>query len=141
MFNRLQRFSPTILGITRLLFGVMLVLHGAQKLLGAFGGPPAGAPVPVLWIAGSIELVGGGLIAVGLFARSAAFLVSGLMAFAYFMAHAPHGFWPIANGGELAIAYCWIALYVAAQGPGAWALDNLRGTDSVPVGALRAERG
>src|ERR671910_925303 len=80
----------------------------------------------ILGIAGSIELFGGALMAIGLFSRVAAFLMSGLMAFAYFMAHAPQGFWPILNGGELAIAYSWLSLYLAAQGPGAWALDNLR---------------
>ena len=123
--KKLSAFAPQILGITRILVGVMFVCHGAQKLLGAFGGVPAGTPALVVWIAGLVELLGGGLIAVGLFTRGAAFLSSGLMAFGYFMAHAPQGFWPILNGGELAIAYAWLFLYVAAQGPGAFAIDNL----------------
>ena len=126
MFKRLEKFAPHILGATRILVGTLLVCHGAQKILGAFGGVPAGTPAAILWIAGSIELFGGALMAIGLFSRVAAFLMSGLMAFAYFMAHAPQGFWPILNGGELAIAYSWLSLYLAAQGPGAWALDNLR---------------
>jgi putative oxidoreductase len=126
MFKRLEKFAPHILGATRILVGMLLVCHGAQKVLGAFGGVPAGTPAAILWIAGSIELFGGALMAIGLFSRVAAFLMSGLMAFAYFMAHAPQGFWPILNGGELAIAYSWLSLYLAAQGPGAWALDNLR---------------
>jgi putative oxidoreductase len=126
MFKKLERLAPHILGVTRILVGTLLALHGAQKLLGAFGGPPAGAPAVVVWVAGPIELFGGALIAVGLFSRTAAFLMSGLMAFAYFMAHAPQGFWPILNGGELAIAYSWLSLYLAAHGPGAWALDSLR---------------
>ena len=121
----LERFAPLILGATRILFGVMLACHGAQKVLGAFGGAPDGAPALIVWGAGPIELVGGALIAVGLLTRSAAFLVSGEMAVAYFMAHAPKGFWPILNGGELAIIYCWFALYLAARGPGALALEGL----------------
>ncbi len=126
MFKRIERFAPEILGATRILFGVMLACHGAQKLLGAFGGAPEGTPSFIIWVAGTIELLGGALIAIGLFTRSAAFLASGLLAFAYFMAHAPKGFWPILNGGELAIVYCWLALYLAANGPGAWAIDGLR---------------
>lgn len=126
MFEKLERLAPQVLGAMRILFGIMLVCHGAQKLLGAFGGVPAGTPALIVWIAGSIELVGGALIAGGLFTRGAAFLMSGLMAAAYFMAHAPGGFWPILNGGELAIVYSWLSLYLAAQGPGAGALDNLR---------------
>ena len=126
MLKRLEPFAPHVLGLTRILLGTLLVCHGAQKLLGAFGGVPAGVPAFILWIAGPIELVGGALIAVGLFTRGTAFLMSGLMAFAYFMGHAPKGFWPIENGGELAIAYSWLSLYLAARGPGAWALDNLR---------------
>jgi putative oxidoreductase len=126
MFDRLQKHAPKVLGITRILFGIMMVCHGAQKLFGAFGGMPPGVPPFIVWVGGSIELLGGALLAVGLFTRPAAFLVSGLMAFAYFMGHAPKGFWPIVNLGELAIIYCWLALYFAAQGPGAWALDGLR---------------
>jgi putative oxidoreductase len=122
--NKLGAFAPHILGATRILVGILFGCHGAQKLLGAFGGPHEGTPAAILWTAGPIELLGGALIALGLFTRPAAFLSSGLMAFAYFMAHAPKGFWPLLNGGELAIVYCWFFLYVAAQGPGAWALDS-----------------
>lgn len=128
MFEKLERRAPQVLGATRILFGIMLFCHGAQKVLGAFGGVPAGTPALIVWIAGGLELVGGALIAGGLLTRVAAFVMSGLMAAAYFMAHAPNGFWPILNGGELAIVYSWLSLYLAAQGPGAWALDNLRGS-------------
>jgi putative oxidoreductase len=126
MFKRLEAFAPRILGVTRVLFGVLMACHGAQKTLGVFGGVPAEAPALVVWVAGSLELVGGALLALGLWARGTAFVLSGLMAFAYFMGHAPKGFWPILNGGELAVVYCWLALYFAAQGPGAWAVDNRR---------------
>jgi len=126
MFDGLQRFAPQVLGITRILFGIMMACHGAQKVLGAFGGVPPGAPPLIIWVAGGIELVGGVLLALGLFTRPTAFLLSGLMAVAYFMGHAPQGFWPIVNKGELAIIYCWLALYYAAAGPGAWSLDGMR---------------
>ena len=126
MFDWLQRHASKILGITRILFGIMMVCHGAQKWFGAFGGMPPGVPPFITWVGGTIELVGGALLAVGLFTRPAAFLVSGLMAFAYFMGHAPKGFWPIVNQGELAVIYCWLALYFAAQGPGAWSIDGQR---------------
>jgi putative oxidoreductase len=123
--DRFTALAPKILALTRILSGVMFTCHGAQKLLGVFGGVPPGAPPAIIWIAGSVELVGGALIAVGLFTRLAAFISSGLMAFAYFMGHAGNGFWPILNQGELAILYCWLFLYIAAAGPGAWALDHL----------------
>ncbi len=126
MSKKLEPFAPHILGITRAILGVQLITHGAQKLLGAFGGVPAGTPAAIVWIAGSIELVGGALLAVGLFTRPSAFLNSGLLAAGYFMAHAPQGLWPILNGGELAIIYSWLALYLAAKGPGSWSLDSLR---------------
>lgn len=139
MFDRLSPYADRILAITRILSGVMLALHGAQKVLGAFGGIPAAAPAHIKWIAGPIELVGGVLIAAGLFTRPAAFLMSGLMAFAYFMGHFPKGFWPNRNGGELAIVYCWLMLYLAAHGPGAWSLDALLGRRRrAPAGTLRA---
>lgn len=125
LFDRLHAWSPHILGITRILSGILFACHGAQKVLGAFGGMPPDAPKHIVWIAGTIELVGGALIALGLFTRPVAFLSSGLMAVAYFYGHARNGFWPKLNGGELAILYCWLFLYFSAQGPGSFALDNL----------------
>jgi len=125
MFKQLSRRAPEILAVTRILVGILLASHGAQKF-GAFGGVPAGVPGFIVWIAGPIELFGGALLALGLFTRGTAFLTSGLMAFAYFMGHAGKGFWPILNGGELAIVYSWLSLYLSAQGPGAWALDAVR---------------
>ncbi|MBV8517352.1 MAG: DoxX family protein [Acidobacteria bacterium] len=118
--------APRILGITRILAGVMFACYGAMKLFGAFGGMPPGAPRWIVLTAGPIEFFGGILIAIGLFTRSAAFLASGLMAAAYFKGHAAGGFWPIQNHGDLPILFCWFFLYIAAQGPGAWALDLLR---------------
>jgi putative oxidoreductase len=126
MFDKLSRYAPHILGITRILFGIMMACHGAQKVFGAFGGMPPGVPAFIKWGGGGIELVGGALLALGLFTRPVAFLLSGMMAAAYFMGHASQGFWPIVNKGELAVIYCWLALYYAAAGPGAWSLDGVR---------------
>lgn len=119
--------------MTRILLEVMLACHGAQKLLGAFGGTTD--PPFVVWGAGPNELLGGSLLAAGLFTRMASFMASGLMASAYFIAHAPQGFWPILNGGELAITFCWLVLYFAAHGPGAWAVDNLRNQGTARLAA------
>jgi putative oxidoreductase len=126
LFDRLGAQSARILGILRILAGIMFACHGAQKILGAFGGIPAEHMNAMTRTAGIIELVGGSLIAVGLFTRPAAFLASGLMAFAYFIGHAGQGFFPKVNQGELAVLYCWLFLYLAAQGPGAFALDGRR---------------
>ena len=113
----LARFSEPIYGLFRIFFGILFAFHGAQKLLGLFGGQmqPVGTQ---LWAAGVIELVGGILIAVGYMAGPVAFLASGEMAFAYFLAHAPRGTWPIQNGGEMAILYCFAFLYIASRGSG-----------------------
>jgi len=126
MFDRLGTFAPHILGIMRILFGVMMASHGSQKMFGFFGAMPAEVPWYIDWIAGPLEFFGGILIAIGLFTRPVAFLMSGLMAAAYFHGHQGYKvFWPKVNGGELAVIYCWFSLYLAAQGPGAFALDNL----------------
>jgi putative oxidoreductase len=128
--DRFTSLAPKILGILRILTGVMFTCYGAQKMFGAFGGLPPGAGGWMVTLSGTIELIGGALIAIGLFTRPAAFLCSGMMAFAYFIGHAGNGFWPRLNGGEPAILYCWLFLYIAAQGPGAFALDNLRARSS-----------
>jgi len=124
--ERFGAWAPRILAVARMIFGVLFACHGAQKVFNVFGGMPPGVPKALIWSAGPIELIGGVLIAIGLFTRIAAFICSGQMAIAYFTGHAPRGFWPTVNGGELAIFFCWFFLYLAAQGPGAWALDNLR---------------
>lgn len=128
MTRKLAVFAPQILGATRVLTGSLFFCHGAKQLLGAFGGPSPGTTVLAQWVGGPIQLVGGALLAVGVCANGAAFVASGMMAVAYFISHAPRGFWPIENGGELAILYCWLFLNLAAQGPGAFAVRrNTRG--------------
>lgn len=131
MFDRFAAWSPQFLGILRFMAGVMFACHGAQKVIGAFGGMPAGMTMPwyITYLAGPIEFFGGILIAIGLLTRPVAFLSSGLMAAAYFKGHAfgtgSFVFWPKVNQGELAVLYCFLFLYISAAGPGAWAIDNL----------------
>lgn len=121
----LGRFSEPVYAIMRLVVGLAFACHGAQKLLGVLGGQVAGNPL--MQAAGVIELVGGLLVAVGLLAGYAAFVASGEMAVAYFMAHAPQGFWPVQNKGELAVVYCFLFLYIATRGSGSLSLDRLMG--------------
>jgi len=109
--------------VMRFILGALFVCHGAQKLFGAFGGPSADKPLMIA--AGVIEFFGGLLIAVGLLTRAAGFLASGEMAVAYFLSHAPKGLWPIVNGGERAVLYCFAFLFVAAHGGGIYSLDAL----------------
>jgi len=122
----LRPWEGTIYAVMRILVGLLFMQHGLQKILGLFGGAPAGMPGPLLYVAGTVELVGGLLVAVGFRAPLAAFICSGEMAVAYFMAHAPKGFFPIENHGEMAILYCWIFLFVAGRGAGRFSLDGER---------------
>jgi len=119
----LARYADRIYAVMRIIVGLLFACHGGQKVLGLFGGAPPEAPAFVIWVAGTIELVGGLLVAIGLLTVPAAFLSSGLMAFAYFMAHQPQGLLPIQNHGELAVIYCWIFLYIAAKGSGPLSVD------------------
>jgi putative oxidoreductase len=124
----LQPYQPYIYALLRILAGLLFMQHGLQKIFGLFGGAPSGMPAPMLWTAGLIELVGGLLVGIGLFAPAAAFVASGMMAVAYFMVHQPRGLLPIENGGELAVLYCWVFLFVAAKGSGVWSVDASRST-------------
>jgi putative oxidoreductase len=110
--------------LVRVIIGLLFSCHGAQKLFGMLGGTSQLGHTKMM-IAGIIEFGGGMLIAVGLFARIAAVIASGEMAVAYFTVHAPHGFWPVINKGELAVAYCFFFLFVAAHGAGPYSLDRL----------------
>ncbi|MDZ4371523.1 MAG: DoxX family protein [Phenylobacterium sp.] len=121
----LATWSPRVLSLLRIIAALLFMQHGLMKLF-EFPGPQPGAPdplPPMLLAAAWIEVVGGGLIAVGLLTRAAAFLCSGMMAVAYFMAHASQGFWPALNGGELAILFCFVFFYLVFAGPGPWSLD------------------
>jgi putative oxidoreductase len=117
----LSRFSEPFYSVMRLAVGLLFACHGAQKLFGVLGGQ-AQLSNPKLLAAGIIEFVGGILVALGLGAGYAAFVASGEMAVAYFQAHAPGGFWPIQNRGELAVLYCFVFLYIASRGDGTLSL-------------------
>ena len=123
-----KAWTPRILGVLRIVTGFLFLQHGTAKLLGfphiaMFDGLQL---VSLLGLAGILELVGGSLILIGLFTRPVAFILSGEMAVAYFMAHAPHGFLPILNQGELAVVYCFVFLYLSVSGAGAFGLDAMR---------------
>ena len=125
MERAVRKYAPHLYVLLRIVAGLLFACHGAQKLFGVFGGigGQPGASVPLfslMGLAGCIELVGGLLIALGILTSFAAFIASGQMAFAYFMQHFPRGFWPIQNGGELAVLYCFLFLYIAANGVGMW---------------------
>src|SRR3954468_3134394 len=114
--------SERLYALFRLIAGILFACHGAQKLFGAFGGQKMTSN-PMMLAAGIIEFGGGLLVAFGLLTTIAAFICSGQMAVAYFMAHAKGGFWPIVNKGELAVVYCFVFLYIAAHGGGPYSLD------------------
>ncbi|MBB5222994.1 putative oxidoreductase [Amaricoccus macauensis] len=124
--RQLQAYAPTVLGILRIVAALLFIEHGAAKLLNfpvSEMHPPA---FSLPWIAGVLEIVGGTLVLIGLWTRPAAFILSGLMAAAYWMAHAPQSFFPVNNGGDAAILFCFVFLYLVFAGPGAFALDNKR---------------
>lgn len=121
-------FEPYALSLLRIFAGFTFSLHGFQKLFGYFGGLGHGASAhlfSLMGAAGVLETFGGLLILLGLFTRPVAFILCGEMAVAYFKQHAPHGFWPIANGGELAVLYCFIFLILVSAGAGPWSLDRV----------------
>jgi putative oxidoreductase len=117
----LGRFAPQFYALLRIAAGLLFACHGAQKLFGVMGGQRA--PLMTQFgLAGVIEFFGGLMIALGIFTGFAAFIASGEMAVAYFQAHAPKGTFPIVNGGELAVLYCFLFLYISARGSGIWSV-------------------
>jgi putative oxidoreductase len=125
MFSALSRYVPQLLGLLRIVAGLLFLAHGLVKL---FGFPPGARPgqqeiMTLLGAAGLIELIAGALIVIGLFTRPAAFIAAGEMAVAYWMMHAPQSFYPVVNMGDAAILYCFLFLYISAAGPGAFSLD------------------
>ena len=130
------RWAPLSLSVLRIMSALLFIAHGTQKLFAWPVASPAGPPVAgsLSWVAGVMEIVISPLLVAGLWTRPLAFLVAGEMAVAYFLRHAPNGFWPIANRGENAALYCFIWLYFAAAGGGAWCMDRW-------LGARRARGG
>lgn len=126
MENILSAWQPRILSVVRIISAFLFMQHGAQKIFGF----PAEQRYPfelfsMSGVAGTLELFGGFLLLIGLFTRPVAFVLSGLMAFAYFLVHAPQGFWPINNGGELATLFSFVFLYFVFAGGGSWSVDCL----------------
>ena len=119
----LTKFAPRLLGVLRIVAGLLFLEHGLVKIVG-FPAPMGGHLPPLIMAAGIIEILGGTLIALGLFSRVAAFITSGEMAFAYFIGHLPKSIYPTQNGGDAAILFCFIFLYLAAAGPGAFAINQ-----------------
>src|SRR5512140_1566562 len=129
-FESSSRWAPPLRSVLRIVVTFVYMQHGLMKLF-AFPAPmgPDGHTVPLgslLGVAGILETFGGLLLLLGLFTRPVAFILAGEMAVAYFMMHAPHGFWPALNHGELPVVFCFVFLYLAAAGGGPWSLDALR---------------
>ncbi|MEB2843376.1 DoxX family protein [Endobacterium cereale] len=123
-FDSLGAYRPQALAVLRIIAALLFIEHGTMKLFGFPAAMGEGALPPLMLIAALLEVVGGALLVIGLFTRPVAFILAGQMAVAYFMAHASKGFWPALNGGEPAILFCFIFLYLVCAGPGAWALDK-----------------
>ncbi len=126
-FSFWRNLAPHFLSLLRLIAGLLFLQHGTAKILGF---PPSdmagrGVSFTLPGLSGVFELVGGALIVVGLFTRPVAFILAGMMAVAYFVAHAPQNFFPLLNGGELAALYCFVFLYLSAAGGGTWSLDRI----------------
>ncbi len=119
-------WAPRMLSVLRFVAALTFFAHGTQKILGFPASDMVPPPGSLPWIAGMLELFGGALLILGLFTRPVAFVLSGFMAAAYFMAHAPRSFFPVLNGGDAAILYCFVFLYIFVAGPGAWSLDEAR---------------
>lgn len=125
----LERYSPYALAALRIVAALIFMEHGTQKLFGLPAPPEGGLPpaFSLFWIGAILELAGGFLILIGLFTRPVAFVVSGEMAVAYWMVHAPQNAFPALNGGDAAILYCFVFLLLVFTGPGAWSVDAARG--------------
>ena len=122
----IAEWAPRMLSVLRIVAALLFIEHGTQKLFG-FPAPPASglpAPLTLIWDAAVLEFAGGLLLLIGVFTRPVAFVLSGEMAFAYWMAHAPRNFFPVLNGGDSAILYCFVFLYLFAAGGGAWSVDQ-----------------
>ena len=126
MLNSMNRYAPHALSVLRIVAALIFIAHGTQKILGFPAPPASGLPAmfTLYWGAGMIEIIGGLLVLVGFLTRPVAFILAGEMALAYWMGHAPRNFYPVLNGGDAAILYCFVFLYIFFAGPGAWSVDK-----------------
>jgi putative oxidoreductase len=124
MFDLLQRWKPELLGLMRIAAGLTFLEHGTQKLFDFPVPAPGRLALPLLLFTGVLETVGAVLITLGIFTRTVAFVLSGEMAVGYWWMHVPNSFYPIANGGEVMVLYCFVFLYFAAAGSGKWSVDH-----------------
>jgi putative oxidoreductase len=122
-FETLDRWAPWVLSVLRIIAGLLFLQSGLAKYFG-FPSPPPGNMTALLYVQGIIEILGGILLTIGLFTRYAAFIMSGDMAAAYFIAHLPRSFFPLANNGGLAVLFCFLFLYIFFAGPGPWSVDT-----------------
>lgn len=129
MHDILTRYAPHKRSILRIVAALIFMAHGTQKILGFPESQFSPPPFSLIWTAGMLELIGGALLVLGLFSRPVAFILSGQMAFAYWMAHAPNSPFPVLNGGDAAILYCFVFLYIFFAGPGPISLDARIGRD------------
>jgi len=120
----MKRLEAEIYALLRIVTGFLFLWHGMQKLFGFPAGMPAGVPAFIVYVGGPLEFFGGILVMIGLFTRPVAFVLSGQMAFAYWMAHGFHALLPVVNQGELAALYCFVFLFISAKGSGIWSLDS-----------------
>ena len=128
----LKPYTSQLLSVLRVMSGLLLLQHGTGKYLSIPVGPMNNAsPVTMSGTAGILELIGGVLLIIGLFTRPVAFILSGMCAVAYFYAHYPRGFFPILNGGDAAILFCFVFLYLFIAGPGSWSVDAARSREVV----------
>ncbi|MFI5545982.1 DoxX family protein [Streptomyces sp. NPDC051815] len=143
MYARLDRARPYAVGLFRIVTGLLFASHGAASLFGVLGGAHGGGTVAAGtwpgWYAAAIQLVGGGLVLLGLGTRAAAFVASGSMAYAYFTVHQPDALWPLQNGGEASAMFCWAFLLLVFTGPGALAADSLFASRAAAASGRRDE--
>ena len=125
----MRSYEAQTYALLRIVNGFLFLWHGMEKLFGFPAAPPPGAPPFVIYVGGGLELLCGVLVMIGLVTRWAAFIASGEMAFAYWMAHGMRALLPVQNQGELAAIYCFVFLFIAARGPGIWSVDAGRGGD------------
>jgi len=130
-------WTPRMLSVLRIAAALTFMAHGTQKLLGFPASDFSPAAFSLMWFAGLLELLGGAALVLGIFTRPVAFVLSGQMAVAYWMAHAPQSFFPVANGGDAAVLYCFVFLFIVFAGPGPWSLDARLGREPARA-AIRA---